>query len=377
VKIACFNVENMFRRAVVLNQKTWEAGKPILEAYNDLSELLQKPTYSDADKERMLELFEQIGLVNLQEQKYTEENKWVILRRSRGKLLSKQDGKVRVVAKGRNDWIGWLDLTREEVDEVATRNTAAVIADVNPDVLAVVEAEDRPALVRFNDYVLKLSQGTDKRFQHAMLIDGNDERGIDVGLYAKAGYPIVGMRSHVDDPSPNPRYPLFSRDCAEYEVEAGGQRILLLVNHFKSKGYGKQEDNDKRREEQAERVKEIYEERITEGFDNIVVLGDLNDTPDRPPLAPLLRETTLKEASELPGWVWGEREGTWGDTQKTKFDYLLLSPPLAEKVKAGGVNRKGVWHAPGAKDPWETLPTLEEPEQAASDHAAVWVELEL
>src|SRR3954447_12628977 len=99
----------MFRRAVVLNQKNWDAGKPILEAYNDLSELLQKSTYSDTDKERILELLEQIGLVDLKEQKYVEDNKWVILRRSRGQLISKRDGKVQVVAKGRGDWIGWLD----------------------------------------------------------------------------------------------------------------------------------------------------------------------------------------------------------------------------------------------------------------------------
>ncbi|HEX6667792.1 MAG TPA: endonuclease/exonuclease/phosphatase family protein [Solirubrobacterales bacterium] len=265
---------------------------------------------------------------------------------------------------------------REEINDVATNNTAAVIADVNPDILAVVEAEDRLALVRFSDYVLKSSQGADKSFKHAMLIDGNDSRGIDVGLFTKESCPIVGMRSHVDDPGVS-GYPLFSRDCAECEVEAGDEKILLLVNHLKSKGYGGQEENDKRRKAQAKRVKEIYEERIAEGIENIVVLGDPNDTPDLPPLAPLLKETTLKEANELPGWVWGEREGTWSESQNTKFDYLLLSPALAGKVKAGGVNRKGVWHAPNADNPWETLPTLKEPEQAASDHAAVWVELDL
>jgi len=31
-----------------------------------------------------------------------------------------------------------------------------------------------------------------------MLIDGNDERGIDVGPFAKDDLPIAGMRSHVD-----------------------------------------------------------------------------------------------------------------------------------------------------------------------------------
>jgi len=54
------------------------------------------------------------------------------------------------------DWIGWIDLKREAVNEVATRNIAAVIRDVDPDILVVVEAEDRPALQRFNQEVLRL-----------------------------------------------------------------------------------------------------------------------------------------------------------------------------------------------------------------------------
>jgi hypothetical protein len=65
MKIASFNVENMFRRAVALNR-------------------------------------------------------WVVLRRSRGKLVTMhKDGNAEVVAGGRGDWIGWLELKREAVDEQA------------------------------------------------------------------------------------------------------------------------------------------------------------------------------------------------------------------------------------------------------------------
>jgi hypothetical protein len=57
--------------------------------------------------------------------------------------------------------------------------------------------------------------------------------------------------------------------------------------------------------------------------------------------------------------------------------YLLLSPALFGKVKAGGVDRKGLWHGPRTQNPWEMLPTLTEEQEAASDHAAIWVELDL
>jgi endonuclease/exonuclease/phosphatase family metal-dependent hydrolase len=370
MRVASYNVENMFRRAKALNQETWEEGKEVLEAYAALSELLEKPVYSDEDCERILELLAVLGLQK------SDDGEFAVLRRPRGQLISRhRNGSVEVIAKGRGDWIGWLDLKKEAVDEVATRNTAAVIADIGADVLGVVEAEDRPALLRFNEDVLKLaSANSDGGYPHVMLIDGNDERGIDVGLLAKDGFSIDSMRSHVDDRAAGDER-IFSRDCPEYQVETpDGGSFLVMVNHFKSKGYGKQVDSNARRRQQAERVAQLYEERLAEGNERIVVLGDLNDTPDSDPLAPLVQGTTLKDAGQHASFAWGERKGTYGGGND-QIDYLLLSPVLFDTIEGGGVNRKGVWHGTRTKDPWEMLPTLTREVEAASDHAAVWVDL--
>jgi endonuclease/exonuclease/phosphatase family metal-dependent hydrolase len=162
------------------------------------------------------------------------------LRRSRGQLVRRhRDGSLTVVADGRGDWIGWMELKKEAVNETATRNTARVVADVGADVLAVIEAEDRPALERFNRDVVPLG-GPDGapgwRYRHVMLIDGNDDRGIDVGLMNRESLPIARMRSHVHDRGGDGEV-VFSRDCPEYEVElSGAGQLLVLVNHFESKG---------------------------------------------------------------------------------------------------------------------------------------------
>ncbi len=58
--------------------------------------------------------------------------------------------------------------------------TAAVITEVDANVLCVVEAEDRPSLVRMNIELLHDQYG------HIMLVDGNDPRGIDIGLLCDA-----------------------------------------------------------------------------------------------------------------------------------------------------------------------------------------------
>jgi endonuclease/exonuclease/phosphatase family metal-dependent hydrolase len=286
---------------------------------------------------------------------------------------------VEVTARGRGDWIGWLELKREAVNEVATRNTARVIADLTADVLAVIEAEDRPALERFNRDVLPLGFGDGARswaYRHVMLVDGNDDRGIDVGLLTRNRFPIARVRSHVDDRDSKDN-PIFSRDCAEYEVSVpGGEPLLVLVNHFKSKGYGKQKVSNATRLRQARRVARIYEARVAEGWKRIAVLGDLNDTPGSTPLAPLIAKTDLRDVSEHAAFGHDARQGTYG-TSNDKIDYVLLAPALFERVQAAGVNRKGVWRGPRVKNAWQMFDTITSELEQASDHAAIWADLHL
>ena len=66
-----------------------------------------------------------------------------------------------------------------------------------------------------------------------MLIDGNDERGIDVGLYSK--HPIRSIHSNIGLGLPGER--TFSRDCAEFEIETpGGDTIWVLGEPLQEQG---------------------------------------------------------------------------------------------------------------------------------------------
>jgi hypothetical protein len=55
-----------------------------------------------------------------------------------------RSGDVQIVASGRGDWIGWVELVPETVDETAIRMTAKVIDEVAADILCVVEAVTDP-----------------------------------------------------------------------------------------------------------------------------------------------------------------------------------------------------------------------------------------
>ena len=209
-----------------------------------------------------------------------------------------------------------------------------------------------------------------------MLIDGNDDRGIDVALLSQRGYPLGPMRSHLDDA--DERGVVFSRDCPEYELRTpAGRRLVILVNHLKSKGYGSQAANNARRQRQAEQVAIIYRRLRASGVAYIAVLGDFNDTPASAPLAPLLSGTDLRDISTHPDFDDGGRPGTFGNmTASNRIDYLLLSPALFKKATGGGIWRLGAWGGVNGTL-WPHYDTVTKATDAASDHAAIYADVSL
>ena len=371
MRLASLNLENLFDRAKALNLATWPDGKPVLDRYARLNRLFNKAAYSAADKEKIRDGLDELGVL-----KKDDGGEFAILRQNKGKLLKRPPNKpVEVVAGGRGDWVGWLELKTEPIDEIATRNTAQVIRDLAADVLGVIEVEHRVAVRRFSEQLLPAVGAAP--YEHIMVIDGNDERGIDVGIMTRGGFRIDSMVSHIDDEDGGDR--IFSRDCPEYQILLpSGQRLLVLVNHFKSKGFGTQASSDARREAQAKRVREIYALRRAAGETFIAVIGDLNDTPDSTPLAPLLGQgSDLKDVAQHPQYQDDGRPGTFGNgTQSQKIDYILLSPALFQATQAAGVFRTGVWGGTHGTL-WPVYPEMTQAVHAASDHAAIWVDLAL
>ena len=373
MRLATFNVENLFDRPRIMNLPKWTDGAKVLKDYARLTDLIGQDVYSSSQKKEMLTIMGRYpGLSSPQKKDST----YIRLRDIRGAFLKKPQGKpVEIAAAGRSSWIGWFELNTDPLSEVATENTARVVSLLDADILGIVEAEDRTGLKAFNDTVIKKIGG--EPYEHVMLIDGNDDRGIDVGIMSRSAFPIVSMRSHVDDQDQDGT--IFSRDCAEYTVTVpGGSSILVLLNHLKSKGYGSQGKSDDKRLRQAQRIREIYTQRRQEGVPYIAIIGDFNDTSDSGPLAPLLQQGfDLGGVSEHPTHQGNGRAGTPGNgTGLSKLGFLPLSPALWATVQQAGVERRGVW---GGKNGtlWPILPELTKVEEAASDHAALWVDLAL
>lgn len=368
VRIASYNVENIFVRARAFNMATWGGTRHYLTDFASLREILEQDVYSAADKSRIVDLLDALGL------KSSDDAELAVLRQVRGRLVSRTTNGVRVVADGRGDWGGWVELTTEPINDRAILNTARVIRDVDATVQGVVEVENRMVLGRFAD--ANLRAGDNSLYPNVALVDGNDDRGMHVGLLTRTGWPIDGIRSHATDT--DDRGVIFSRDCPEYDIGSpSGRRLVVLMNHLTSKGFGSQADNAAKRLRQATRVADIYRRLRSEGVANVAVLGDFNDTPGSRPLEPLLTGTDLRDISEHPTFDDGGRPGTFGTCiAANKIDYVLLSPALFATVRAGGIWRHGAW---GGKNGtlWPHYETLTRASEAGSDHCAIWADVSL
>jgi len=63
---------------------------------------------------------------------------------------------------------------------------------------------------------------------------------------------------------------------------------------------------------------------------------------------------------------------------RNRLDYIFVSRTFAGLVVNGGLERRGLWGTPTNINPpqdWEIYGDIEGPEDAASDHAAIFVDI--
>jgi endonuclease/exonuclease/phosphatase family metal-dependent hydrolase len=263
--------------------------------------------------------------------------------------------------------LGWSIDEFGPISKSARRATAKVITENAPDVLALQEVENLFALLAFNQKWLQ------NAYPYAMVLDGNDLRGIDVGVLSKI--PLGAMHTHRFEPEGSPPSGrTFSRDCLEVEILlTASTPFRLFINHFKSKIGGGAE----RRKEQAERVVALVKERYGAKMDgNFAVLGDLNNSPTAAELKVLVGNKALVDVVKTRLAA----EDQWTHYYKKdriaeQLDYILLSKRVAEKNPDAVpiIERRGL----GTDiDYYEGKRFVQVTgTQGASDHCAVFIDL--
>jgi len=115
MRIASYNVQNLFERAVALSSASDHNGPAVIARQGEINTLQRRADYTSPDvRPRILELLEELGLLH-----DDDASPLVMLRQNRGQLVRRhQDDTVGVIAKGRGDWLDWVELKSETVDTV-------------------------------------------------------------------------------------------------------------------------------------------------------------------------------------------------------------------------------------------------------------------
>lgn len=359
MRVAAYNVENLFSRPVVLNMKDNDKAAEILAKIAEFTGLLELQSYS-GKKKRIEDLYAEIG-------RFIEIN----IRSSRVGhfIITENQG---LIAKGRSDWDGFIDLKRERFSEEQIKFTGKVIKTVKADIQCFVEVESADTLKRFNTDILG------SFFADRLVVDGNDPRGIDVGLATNKAFPILTAKTNVF--ARDSAGTIFSRDCLEVEVVASAKkRLHVLVNHFKAKDRTPAQ-SDKKRKRQSVEVSRILQERYNLKSDFVVVAGDLNDEPDSDPISPLIDTPNLLNLWDV---VKRPEDDRWtyyygAKKQFNKIDYMFVSKALKDRIKESGIERRGMFDLAKLTNGKEkSFPGLNDWKLAASDHAAIWADFDI
>jgi endonuclease/exonuclease/phosphatase family metal-dependent hydrolase len=272
-------------------------------------------------------------------------------------------------------------------DPVLTTRIAERIAAMDADVLLVQEVEDQAVLEGFNDEFLG------KRYREVLVLEGNDDRLIDVGLMVRGDLHVGRVTTWKHATNRNaPGRPVFSRDLLEVELldDDGDVRLTVFNTHLKSHFVDRWNAKEHRAKTPAEVAAEQALADDLRGWQAdtaaaimkraiagpMVLAGDMNDPPESlafdawRDLGLVDALTTAAETQPPPHvgnsqdvpttQVWSDRFPVTGKPDQYRlFDHLWVSPVLENRVDAPLIHRRSAWTTAG------------------SDHDPVSIELEL
>jgi endonuclease/exonuclease/phosphatase family metal-dependent hydrolase len=268
-------------------------------------------------------------------------------------------------------------------DSTATSEIARRITEVmNADVLAVQEVEHIEILKQFN------REHLGNLYPHIALVEGNDQRLIDVGILSKL--PIGTIVSHQTAVHPDePTRRVFSRDLLQVEILGNnGNKLFTIYNtHLKSHFVSAEEDPmqgainaNNRRKRQAETISRILT-RMERPNSRFILTGDMNDPPDSEFLVPMLtvdnqplvnalenptetRPAKAETSGQGPGpksKAWTHRFNPPGPElpRYELFDHVWVSPSLAGRFLNPTIDRRTKHGGDG------------------SDHDPAWIDIDI
>jgi predicted extracellular nuclease len=247
---------------------------------------------------------------------------------------------------------GFEQVSTQQAFDARATELANAIEGLEADVVALQELETQACL----DALLQRLSDT---MPHGVLGEIGTPGSVDVAIVSRTPlFGVVGHRNLTRLERPDGSRTSFSREFLEaHTTLSNGREVILFSAHFRSKS---SPDDPGRRLAEGQVARQVVSTVAAARPDALVVLGgDLNDTPDSPPLLALTADGGLiRAAADLPEadqatYVYNGR----GEV----IDHLLQAPTTGASLKP----RSAVVWKSGSRG------------YGGSDHAALTADFEL
>jgi endonuclease/exonuclease/phosphatase family metal-dependent hydrolase len=286
-----------------------------------------------------------------------------------GAFSTSQAGKLRIATYNvRNMFDGIKDNPNNPDERAKPDKEYQALSEslhkINADVIGFQEVESKGVLTAFRDKYLQ-----DMGYTEVVLIEGNDSRGIDVALFSR--FPISNVTSHKEARFNVPGQGVagFSRDLLQVQIHpSANYQFTMFVGHLKSQHGGA--EADARRLAEATKAQEIINTfQQANPRENVVVVGDFNDTVETQEIAPLVRGTNTVDiiGQDLGS---GSNVYTYHPQQyRSRIDYILLNKNMVNEYIPKSVDI----HKPYKTEKgWQDLNFYD-----ASDHIPTTIDLDI
>lgn len=375
MKLAFFNIQNIFQRHIDLvgrynaeNKAQWT---------EEFETLFIKPERTQKDYDRMRILSHFLGFDK------EEQTPYFTIKNTIGQLqLRKGLDKEMPKASHLTHWEGWAKVDSIPIEEVAVLNKAKVIAEVAPDILILLEVEDRASLVEFNRHYLSSKDGSP--YKEIVFLGTNDLYGRGMGILAKEGFNLESMQTRVNDLEDKGK-PIFDVDLQEYRFRTRSDLSLdIHCTHFANNDYDS-EIFTNRQKIQSKHISKLLTKKRMDTSAHSVLMGTLNAPAYSSFISPIIKDTSLRDITKHPYFMGDLDKGKDADYFRLgaykmginikQRDYLMLSDDLFNAIENCGLVRKGMWHK---KQPqWDIFSSIKNEKHAASEHPLLWCQLNL
>ncbi len=243
------------------------------------------------------------------------------------------------------------DETTPEKPREDLLRVAAVLKEINADVVAFQEVESRGYLRKFLDVF-----APELGYRDIVHFEGNDTRGIDVCVATRVPVGRVVSHRHLAFPGPAGPHSRFNRDLLRIELlPENGDPFEVWVVHLKSNSGGREEAEPIRLAE-AREVYQLIASRLRANPDaELLVCGDFNDTYDSPTMKTIRGEDPGPPLLEpLFASLPVEQRVTYNrEPYREMIDFILVSRGMARRyvansyvIRDGSLTESGSDHNP-------------------------------